>query len=226
MLGWLKGRSLRRRTGQQLYEGIVAQARDPALYETCGVPDTMDGRLEMVLLHTVLVLDRLQAEGAAGQRLGQHLMERLVAGIDDALRRIGLGDDSVAPRIKRLAGALAERARDYRAGLRASLQEDTSPSPFPLTGRDQRWDERPAPSLAIVGNTPASRLESAFLEHVFSADPASPSRQQKIHAQRLVAYALRARRALDATSSEDLLAGRLPFPPVIETETGTQETRA
>ena len=62
MLGWLKWNSGRRRTGQQLYERIVAQSRNPSLFEACGVPDTMDGRLEMILLHTVLVLERLRLE--------------------------------------------------------------------------------------------------------------------------------------------------------------------
>lgn len=122
MLGWLRARSASRRSGQQLYEGIVAAARTPALYEDCGVPDTMDGRLEMLLLHTVLVLDRLHGEGPEALRLGQRLMESLVADADDALRQIGLGDDSVAIRIKRLGGALQERARDYRSAL-ASTSE-------------------------------------------------------------------------------------------------------
>ena len=122
MLGWLKANSTRR-SGQQIYERIVAAARAPALYESCGVPDTMDGRLEMLLLHTVLVLDRLRSEGAAGQRVGQRLMESLVADTDDALRQIGLGDDSVTPRMQRLAGALQERARDYGAALSAPAGE-------------------------------------------------------------------------------------------------------
>lgn len=122
MLGWLKWNSGRRRTGQQLYERIVAQSRNPSLFEACGVPDTMDGRLEMILLHTVLVLERLRREGSAGQRLGQHLMEALVRDMDDALRRIGLGDDSVSARIPRLAGALQERSRDYGERSGETLQ--------------------------------------------------------------------------------------------------------
>lgn len=196
MLGWFKGRSLRRRTGQQLYERIVAQARDPALYEACGVPDTMDGRLEMVLLHTVLVLDRLHTEGAAGHRLGQHLMERLVAGVDDALRRIGLGDDSVAPRIRRLAGALAERTRDYRAAL------------------------RPDPGAAGVS------LEAALVEHVYGGAPNPAGHEAQASARRLAAYARRARAALAAQGADGLLSGKLAFPAVVDSEGGTLEARA
>jgi cytochrome b pre-mRNA-processing protein 3 len=202
MLGWLKGRSLRRRTGQQLYERIVAQARDPGLYEACGVPDTMDGRLEMVLLHTVLVLDRLQSEGPAGQRLGQHLMEQLVAGVDDALRRIGLGDDSVAPRIKRLAGALMERTRDYKAAFQPSLSDAPND-----------------PSAA----TP--ELEAAFFEHVYGVDRTSPPPETEVAARHLAIYTRNVRTALASMPSGNLLSGKLTFPPVA-TETGLLETRS
>ena len=45
-----------------LYGTIVAQARAEALYQRFGVPDTVNGRLEMVLLHVVLLLRRLNAE--------------------------------------------------------------------------------------------------------------------------------------------------------------------
>lgn len=207
MLGWLKGRSQHRHTGQQLYELIVAQSRDPALYEAYGAPDTMDGRLELVLLHTVLVLERLQSEGASSQRIGQHLMEQLVASTDDALRRIGLGDDSVAPRIKRLANALMERARDYRAAIEADAEPASANAP-------------PA-----RGSAPA-RLELALLEHVYGVDPASITDAQAAQARQLAAYARRVRTALTTLPGDALLTGRLTFPPVAATVTRSEETRA
>ncbi|MGE0766670.1 MAG: ubiquinol-cytochrome C chaperone family protein [Hyphomicrobiaceae bacterium] len=203
MLGWLKGGSPRRHTGQQLYERIVAQARDPALYETCGVPDTMGGRLEMILLHTVLTLDRLQSQGPTAQRLGQHLMEHLVADIDDALRRIGLGDDSVAPRIKRLASALAERTLDYRAALAQDTHLDTSMA-----------------------------LEAAFREHVYragagtSANDGEGLEATRDEAHRLAAYTQRARAALAALPVDDLLSGRLTFPAVVDPRAAPLESRS
>ena len=168
MLGWLTGNWRRRRTGQQLYERIVAQARTPALYEGCGVPDTMDGRFEMVLLHTALALDRLRSEGSEGQWLGQALMERLVADMDDALRQIGLGDDSVAIRMKRVAGALGERGRDYGAALQQpdaeavpgmeralathvhGLRESDTASATPATARLARYALRARTALAGI----------------------------------------------------------------------------
>ena len=49
---------------------IVAQARTPAFYRSYGVPDTVDGRLDMIVLHLVLVLRRIEASSgrAAGAR--------------------------------------------------------------------------------------------------------------------------------------------------------------
>lgn len=113
MLGWLKRNSVVRRTGQQLYDAIVAQARQPGFYRDLGVPDSMEGRFEVIVLHIVLALERLHREGDVGQRLGQIVLERLIADMDDALRQIGIGDMGVPRRVQRAAAAVSERARDY-----------------------------------------------------------------------------------------------------------------
>ena len=118
MLQWLKRKAETHRIGHEIYERIVAQARQPEFFRDMRVPDTMEGRLEMIMLHLVLVLERLSPEGAAGQRLGQRLMEHLMADYDDALRQIGIGDMGVPRRVQKAAAAFTERARDYRSALR------------------------------------------------------------------------------------------------------------
>ena len=117
MLHWLKRNADARRIGHEIYERIVAQARHEMFFRDLRVPDTMEGRFEMIVLHLVLVLERLKAEGAPGQRLGQRLMEHLMTDMDDALRQVGIGDMGVPRRVKKAAAALAERSRDYRDGL-------------------------------------------------------------------------------------------------------------
>ena len=117
MLHWLKRKSETRRIGHEIYERIVAQARWPSFFRDMGVPDTMEGRLEMIMLHLVLMLERLKTEGTPGQRLGQRLMEHLMADYDDALRQIGIGDMGVPRRIQKVAAALTERHRDYCLAL-------------------------------------------------------------------------------------------------------------
>ena len=68
MLAWLKERGNLRRTARSLYGSIVTQARSPGVYAPWGVPDTPEGRFEMIVLHLVLVLRRLASEGERGPR--------------------------------------------------------------------------------------------------------------------------------------------------------------
>ena len=55
-------------TATELYGRLVAQARRPAFYAALGVPDTPEGRLELIMLHMVLMLRRLGREGEAAHR--------------------------------------------------------------------------------------------------------------------------------------------------------------
>ena len=120
MFRWLQRKAWLRRTGRQLYERIVAQARAEVFYRDLGVADTIEGHFEMIVLHMALVLRRLKREGDLGQRLGQIVMEHLIADMDDALRQIGIGDMGVPRRVQRAAAALEERSRDYEAAVQSS----------------------------------------------------------------------------------------------------------
>lgn len=113
MLGWFKRNAQLRRIGQHVYEGIVAAARREVFFRDMGIPDTMEGRFEAIVLHMFMVLERLKQEGEPGQRVGQAVLESLIADMDDALRQIGIGDMGVPRRVKRAAGAVRERVRDY-----------------------------------------------------------------------------------------------------------------
>ena len=58
-------RNRRADTIAALYGTIVAQARAPAFYLDYGVPDTVAGRLDMIILHAVLVLRVPAADSGA-----------------------------------------------------------------------------------------------------------------------------------------------------------------
>jgi cytochrome b pre-mRNA-processing protein 3 len=100
-----------------LYGAIVAQARDPAFYRNYGVPDTSNGRLEMIVLHTVLVLSRLEAEGGAVRPLGQGLFDYFCGDVDANLREMGVGDMAVPRKMKAVGEAFYGRKRAYDAAL-------------------------------------------------------------------------------------------------------------
>ncbi len=102
-----------------LYGMIVAQARAPAFYAGYGVPDTVAGRLDMILLHLVLVLRQLQREHGAGAipPAGQLLFDRFCQDIDDNFREMGVGDLTVPKEMQRVAEAFYGRAKAYGSAL-------------------------------------------------------------------------------------------------------------
>jgi cytochrome b pre-mRNA-processing protein 3 len=120
MLTWLKQRQDQRQKARFLYGSIVTQARSRGLYADCSVPDTAEGRFEMIALHLVLVLRRLADAGDPGQRLGRALTEAFVTDLDDSLREMTVGDLAVPRHVKRAIAALRERYAAYGAALEAS----------------------------------------------------------------------------------------------------------
>jgi cytochrome b pre-mRNA-processing protein 3 len=110
----------RHEKARSLYGSIVTQARSRGFYAHWGVPDTAEGRFEMIVLHLVMVLHRLGREGQAGQRLAQALTEAFAVDLDDNLREMTVGDLAVPRHVKRAVGALHERHVSYGTALAAS----------------------------------------------------------------------------------------------------------
>jgi cytochrome b pre-mRNA-processing protein 3 len=99
-----------------LYAALVGGARDPAWYRA-GVPDTVEGRFDMVSALLALVLLRLEAEGDRGRRESVLLTELFVDDMDASLRELGTGDLMVGKGIGKLMGALAGRMASFRDSL-------------------------------------------------------------------------------------------------------------
>jgi cytochrome b pre-mRNA-processing protein 3 len=121
MLDWLRQRSLTAGIGRKLYDSIVARSRAEVFYRELGVPDTIEGRFELIVLHLHLVLERLRLEGATGKRVSRALIEAFVTDMDDSMREFGIGDMGVPRRVKRAAAAVYERSADYAAAQHAEL---------------------------------------------------------------------------------------------------------
>jgi cytochrome b pre-mRNA-processing protein 3 len=98
---------------------VHAAARHPAFYTTLGVPDSFDGRFELLVLHVQLVLRRLRADGNDGADLSQRLFDKVTGHFDEALRAVGVGDMSVGKRVKTMTSALYGRLSAYDGGLDA-----------------------------------------------------------------------------------------------------------
>jgi len=100
-----------------LYGHAVAQARLPIFYTCLGVPDSLDGRFDLVALHVFLLLQRLRQEGAGAETLAQGLFDVMFADMDQSLRELGVGDLGVGRRVKAMAQALYGRIAAYEEGL-------------------------------------------------------------------------------------------------------------
>ncbi len=92
-----------------LYGHVVAEARRPDWYLAGRVPDTLDGRFDMVAAVLSLVLLRLEDEGEPGRAPAAYLAELFVEDMDGQLRERGIGDVVVGKHVGRMMGALGGR---------------------------------------------------------------------------------------------------------------------
>ncbi|WP_421731546.1 ubiquinol-cytochrome C chaperone family protein [Brevundimonas sp.] len=115
--------------GDTLYGAAVAQARQAAFYARLGVDDRIDARFELYTLHVLLLILRLRDEPGErggqerGAEVGQSLFDVYVSSLDHALRELGVGDVSMARKMRSLGEALYGRMTAYEAPIRAGDAE-------------------------------------------------------------------------------------------------------
>ena len=132
MFTWRKRVRADKATAHQIYGAIVSQARSPEFYLNCGVPDTVSGRFELIVLHVGLVVQRLGEGEKRHRELGRSVLEAFFEDMDRSLREMGVGDLAVPKKMKTAASAYFGRSQAYRdamaggdgAALRAALQRN------------------------------------------------------------------------------------------------------
>ena len=100
-----------------LYGSLATQARSPRFFTEFEVPDTLDGRFEMVALHAFLVLRRLKRSGDKASDLAQELFDVMFEDMDTTLREMGVGDMGVGKRVKTMVKAFYGRVAAYESGM-------------------------------------------------------------------------------------------------------------
>jgi cytochrome b pre-mRNA-processing protein 3 len=116
VLNFLRGHK-HERTGYELYCAAVAAARAPEFYADLGVPDTLDGRFDLVGLHAFLLIRRLRALPPPGTELAQAVFDAMFNDMDINLREMGVGDMSVGKKVKKMWEAFHGRATAYQSAL-------------------------------------------------------------------------------------------------------------
>lgn len=112
-------------TARRLYRAIVEAARQPALYGEDGVADTLEGRFELVVLHTALVILVLRRSDSRESRaVAQAVFDAMFDDFDAAMRELGVGDSAVGKKIRFMAEGFYGRAQALAAALATAEEDD------------------------------------------------------------------------------------------------------
>lgn len=147
------------RPGFELYGAAVGAARSPALFSVLGVPDTLEGRFDLVSLHVGLLIRRLRTDGdARGAALAQAVFDAMFADMDVNLREMGVGDMSVGKRVRGMWEAFHGRALAYETAL-----DSADPQALAEALARNVWRAAPPPGdvagrLAAIARAQAAHL--------------------------------------------------------------------
>lgn len=98
---------------RDLYGALIARSREKAFYQEWRVPDTIDGRFDLLTLHAFLIFEALSGQGRAAEELGSKLADVIFTGFDEALRELGISDFGMGRRIRNMADAFYGRLHHY-----------------------------------------------------------------------------------------------------------------
>ncbi len=115
MFRFLKDRTHRKKRAAFLYDAALTQSRRPEFYADLNVPDTIDGRFEMLALHCGMLVYRLKRDGET--KLSQALFDRMFKIMDPMLREMGVGDLSVPKHMKRMMQGFNGRIINYTQAI-------------------------------------------------------------------------------------------------------------
>ena len=168
----LSGKSRRVALGpaERLHASAVAVARAGKIYALMGAPDSVEGRFELLTLHVILLVERLKAEGGAGEGLRQALFDTYVSHLDGAMREMGVGDLAMGKRMRKLGEAFYGRAAGYAAAF--SLLPDVTQLKSILARTVFEGVEADASPLTDYVIRTRAALAAASPERLLAGEPA------------------------------------------------------
>lgn len=109
----------------QLYGKVMTAARAPIFYQRFALPDTLESRFELLILHMFLILRRLHAERSEeASELARCLTEFMVSDLDRTLREMGVGDVGVVKRMKLFMESYYGHCAAYEAAMNSADKKD------------------------------------------------------------------------------------------------------
>jgi cytochrome b pre-mRNA-processing protein 3 len=150
---------------ERLLQAVTEASRRRALFGEERIPDTLEGRFELMTLSAVLALVRLQVDEGA-HPLAQAFTDKLFRFFDAGLREAGTSDTAVGKRMSKLAGVFYGRLDAY-----APVLSEPDALAAALSRNIWRLESHPfAPTLAHhVANTAAAHAV-APISAMFAAE--------------------------------------------------------
>ncbi|MCE7885934.1 MAG: ubiquinol-cytochrome C chaperone family protein [Alphaproteobacteria bacterium PRO2] len=118
MLAFLKKKTPHADPAKRAYAQILQHIRAPVFYTTYGVPDSFDGRFDLLLVHLFIVINRLAGEGEQAREFNQALFDVTFADMDQTLREMGIGDMGVPKHQRRMMKGFNGRMHGYDEALK------------------------------------------------------------------------------------------------------------
>jgi cytochrome b pre-mRNA-processing protein 3 len=172
----LLGHDPQQNAAVDLYTRVVEQARAPAFYEDYAVPDTVDGRFDLLTLHMFLVLGRLKQEGERTRAFAQKLFDVMFRNMDDSLREMGVGDLKVGKEVRALAEGFYGRIGAYDAAMAAGGGDALASA---LSRNIYEEEAAPlAPRLAAYTQEAAAGLDAQPVERLMAGEAFFPEPRQ------------------------------------------------
>ncbi len=174
----LARRNRHERVGFDLYGAAVAAARDPHHYLENGVPDTLDGRFDLVGLHAFLLIQRLKQEPEPGPVIAQAVFDAMFSDMDINLRELGVSDMSIGRRVRAMWEAFHGRAAAYAtamannddAALEAALARNLWRGAEPPPGAAAAFRRLIAAQTAHLSQQPMASLAAGTVTFLAAKD--------------------------------------------------------
>ncbi|MFD0915603.1 ubiquinol-cytochrome C chaperone family protein [Pseudahrensia aquimaris] len=138
-----------------LYGAVVAQSRQTVFFEHMGVPDTMNGRFEMMCIHVYLALRRMKREGVDNAQFNQDFFDIFIDDMEAGLREAGVGDTTVPKRIKKMSRIFYGQAKVWEE---VDLENDSlsvaqkAELLLPMLQRNLYPDSDASPDLVLLSD--------------------------------------------------------------------------
>lgn len=123
IFGLFRKKNANRQIVDRQYALLTAAARRPVFYLDMHVPDTVMGRFEMLSVVMILYFRRTAKSEGGGQEIAQEIVDAFFQDIDHSIRELGIGDQGVPKRMKKLAGMFYGRLESYAAAIEAQDRE-------------------------------------------------------------------------------------------------------